>query len=311
MKTMSDDALVLRPWEDGDDLKLLEVLGDPENPQQHQDRTLLRPSSQRPWSRCVVAEESGVPVGAAVVSASALHPRRLWFYAETAPGQRRRGIATQMLVGLREEIDAEGQVAQLKARYSDPAEHTAAFLAARGFAPIQRSRQVVIGPGAMQLPELTEDGLTVEELATGSVELTKVVAQFYTEQHQWDPAQMSIGKAAQLLLGDQTGASGAVVLRDKPKSQGGKILAFAISYTAERSEDATDVLLGHNPELTHAQAQFSLAGLLGMLTAQYSVRLEIDDSMEALTPIVEGLLRTGHAEVDLVTHILATDAPQP
>lgn len=300
----------VRPWADGDDLRLLEILGDPENPQHHQDRAMLRPDADQPWTRCLVAEDQGVPVGAAVVYSTAIHPQRLWFYAETAPAERRRGIATLLLRHLREAIQQApaGIPDQLKARYAEPAEHTAGFLTAAGFSPLQRSRQVVIGPGALTVPELAEDGLTLDELATGSVELTTAVREFYLATHDWDPAEISIGRTNQLLLGETSGASGAVVLRERPKTQGGRILAFAISYTSERTEDPTDVLLGHHPDTEPAQAQFALAGLLGMLTAQYPVRLEIDDSMTPLLPIVEGLMGTGHAEVEMTTRILATDA---
>src|SRR5699024_7451137 len=78
---------------------------------------------------------------------------------------------------------------------------------------------------------LSPAGPALEDLATGSVELTKIVARYYDHVHQsWDPSQMSLGQAQDLLLAPQTGAHGAVVLRDRPKDQGGKILAFAVSY---------------------------------------------------------------------------------
>lgn len=306
-------SVQLRPWEEGDDLKLLEIFGDAENPQQHQDRAMLRVSTNTPFTRCLVAEENDVTVAAAVVYSSSTHPQRLWFYAETAPGERLRGIATTLLTTLRQEI-AEAReshaelAAELKARYAEPNEHTDAFLTAQGFRPIQRSRRVVIGPGSLAVPELSEDALQLEELATGSVELTRLVQSFYELTHQWDPADITIGRIQQLLLAPETGAAGAVVLRDQPKSAGGRILAFAISYTAMRDDEhITEVLIGWNPDLEPADAQFALAGLLGMLTAQYPVELEVDDSMGPLLPIIDGLVNTGHAQVEMTTRILATD----
>ena len=329
-------GVALRPWAEGDDLRLLEVWGDPADAQHHQDRAMLRPSSdgqgpdRQPWARCLVAEDEGIPVAAAVVYASSVHPRRLWFYAETAREQRGRGIATALLAALRQEAHAardEGAVeaVDLKARFAvvptelpesaadaaalDPADHpAAAFLAGQGFAPVQRSRRIAVGPGSITAPELDGTGLTVEDLATGSVELTRAVAAFYEATHGWDPAEMSVGRAQQLLLGPSTGASGAVVLRPAPKDRGGAVDAFAISYTPERSEDPTDVLLGWNPELAPADAQAAAVALLALLTTQYPVQLEVDDAMDVLTPVLDRLVATGHARVLLDTRIWATDA---
>lgn len=326
-------GVTLRPWAEGDDLRLLEVWGDPTDAQHHQDRAMLRPSSLRPdepWARCLVAEDEGIPVAAAVVYASSVHPQRLWFYAETARDQRGRGIATALTGALRVEAEAArsaGTVVtgELKARFAvvptelpesaadaaalDPADHpAAAFLAGQGFAPLQRSRRIAVGPGSITAPELDGTGLAVEDLATGSVELTQAVAAFYEATHGWDPAEMTVGRAQQLLLGPATGASGAVVLRQAPKDRGGAIDAFAISYTPERSEDPTDVLLGWNPELAPADAQAAAVALLALLTTQYPVQLEVDDAMDVLAPVLDRLVATGHARVLLDTRIWATDA---
>ncbi|NUL43892.1 GNAT family N-acetyltransferase [Cellulosimicrobium funkei] len=332
----------LRPWAEGDDLRLLELWGDPTDPQHHQDRAMLRPSSDSPWARCLVAEDEGIPVAAAVVYASSVHPQRLWFYAETARELRGRGLATALLTALRAEAEgarAEGMLAtaEFKTRFAVASEVAAStvpdtapdaaldtepepdagamahpaepFLVWQGFAPLQRSRRIAVGPGVIKAPELDGTGLAVEDLATGSVELTQAVAAFYAATHDWDPSDLSIGQAQQLLLGPATGASGAVVLRSKPKAQGGEIDAFAISYTPERTEDPTDVLLGWNPELASADAQAAAASLLALLTTQYPVQLEVDDSMDILTPILDQLVATGHARVLLDTRIWATDVP--
>lgn len=332
-------GVTLRPWAEGDDLRLLELWGDPADAQQHQDRAMLRPSGggpgdEGPWARCLVAEDEGVPVAAAVVYAHSVHPQRLWFYAETAREQRGRGIAAALTAALRTEVDrahSTGEVAtgELKARFAvvptelpesvaeaaamEPADHPVvhpaeAFLAGQGFAPLQRSRRIAVGPGSITAPELDGTGLAVEDLATGSVELTQAVAAFYQATHGWDPAEMTVGRAQQLLLGPATGASGAVVLRPAPKAQGGAIDAFAISYTPERSEDPTDVLLGWNPKLAPADAQTAAVSLLALLTAQYPVQLEVDDAMDVLAPVLDRLVTSGHARVLMDTRIWATDA---
>lgn len=335
-------GLSLRAWEEGDDLRLLEVFGDPVDVQQHQDRAMLAASSDTPWRRCVVAEVDSVPVGAGVVYASSLHPQRLWLYLETAASERGRGVGSAVLEALREvvaEAHAAGQITTtaLKSRFglapedtrtvaageelpeidlesraarAAQAEATGAFLAARGFAPIQRSRRVAVAARSVALPTLrseqSPEGVVLEESSTGSVELTRAVAAFYHGTHGWDPAEMSLGRAQQMLLGPDTGASGAVVLRDRPADEGGVIRAFAVSYTAERQEDPADVLLGWDPELETGQAQQAVADLLALLVAQYPVQLEVDESMTALAPIVDGLLTAGYAQVLADASVVAT-----
>ena len=105
MSTTLPAGITLRPWQEGDDLRLLEIWGDPDTPQQHQDRTLLHESldpqaatavseilddgpvtsagtspaaSGEGWSVCLVAEDDGVPVAAGTVATSRVHPQRLW-----------------------------------------------------------------------------------------------------------------------------------------------------------------------------------------------------------------------------------------
>ena len=152
----------------------------------------------------------------------------------------------------------------------------------------------------------TPEGVTLEESSTGSVELTRAVTAFYNGTHDWDPAQMSLGQAQQMLLGPDTGAAGAVVLRDRPGTEGGEIRAFAVSYTAERQEDPADVLLGWDPELEDAEAQQAVADLLALLVAQHPVQVEVDESMTALAPIVDSLLTAGYAQVLADASVVAT-----
>lgn len=349
-------GVTLRPWAEGDDLRLLEVWGDPADVQQHQDRAMLAPDADAPWRRTLVAEDDGVPVGAGTVFAQSLHPRRLWLYLEVAPTARRRGIGSALLGALRaavEQAHAAGQVTttQLKTRFAvasrvpvvtgreadaaaesgegDAAATTAAlgeeageahaaqvagteaFLVASGFTPVQRSRRIAVAPGSIALPPLRDEehpeGAVLEEAATGSVELTRAVASFYDAVHGWDPSQMSVGAAQQLILGPQTGAAGAVVLRDTPKEEGGTIRAFAVSYTAERQDAPADVFLGWDPQLPLDQAQLAVGQLLAMLVAQHPVQVEVDEAMEALEPILDGLIGAKAALTLVDTRIWATD----
>ncbi|MEE1620045.1 GNAT family N-acetyltransferase [Zafaria sp. J156] len=299
--------LSYRPWTDGDDLALLQVWGDPATPQAHLDRTMLRPASGDPWARTLVAEDQGVPVAAATLFESSLHPDRLWLYAEVARENRRAGVGTELLRRLREEVPPSGTTA-VRARYTvegADGEAAAAFAASLGLHPIQRSRDVVVEPGGLPLPVFEEDGLTLEESATGSVELTQLVADFYNAVHGWDRSEMTLGRAQTMLLGDPTGAKGAVVLRDRPREQGGKILAFAVSYEPDRLDAPADVLLGWDPSLAEPAAREALSGLLAMLAHQYPVKLEVDDAMQPLGDLVDALIAAGQATVVTTTHIVS------
>ncbi|MDZ5076355.1 GNAT family N-acetyltransferase [Nesterenkonia sp. HG001] len=298
-----ESGLTVRPWAEGDDLALLQVWGDPENAMHHQDRALLRPSSNDPWSRCIVAEDQGVPVAAATILRSSLHPDKLSFYAEVAPDHRRRGVAAELLAVL--EVEAGNCSATgLKARC---AKRSAAqcFLKDNGFSKIQTTRRIVVQAGALRLPDLEGTGLDLQEIATGSVELSRLVAEYYNAVHDWDRAEMTIGKAQQLLLDDTTGASGAVILRDVSEDGDGAIRAFAVSYTPERTEDPADVLIGWNPELGETEAEDHVRSLLALLAARYPVELEVDDSMAPLKVVTEELVAAGDAEVDFEAIIYA------
>lgn len=305
-------GITFRPWEEGDDLRLLQVWGGPRTPQAHEDRTMLRSSSDEPFARCVVAEIDGIPVAAAVVYSSSLHPRRHWFYAEVAADQRRRGLATELLRLLRLELP-EG--APLKARYTlaaagenPDAEGAAAFLRSAGFSDLQRSRLVVVEPGSLPLPEFSDAGLTLDEAATGSVELSSLVAKYYNATHEWDESAMTVGLTQTMLLGPHTGAKGSVVLRDRPKSAGGRILAFAVSYDPARPEAPTEVFIGWDPDLGLQDATISVRGLLGMLVHQFPVQLEVDDAMVPLALVIDELGAAGAATIVASSEIVATDA---
>ncbi|MBG6083876.1 GNAT family N-acetyltransferase [Zhihengliuella flava] len=300
--------LTYRPWRDGDDLELIQIWGDPATPQAHVDRTMLRPDSEEPWARTMVAEDQGVPIAAATLFASTLHPDRLWCFAEVARDHRRHGIATELVRRLRAEVPAGGPQ-ELKSRYTEEGADAAAasgFAASLGQHPIMRSRAVVIEPGGMKLPNFSEDGLTLDESATGSVELTRLVVDFYNAVHGWDRSEMTLGRAQTMLLAESTGAKGAVVLRDKPQPAGGRIQAFAVSYEPDRVDAPADVLVGWDPALAEDDAREAVFGLLAMLAHQYPVKVEVDDAMTALVEVVDGLVAARQATVITTTRIVAT-----
>lgn len=314
--------LTFRPWRTGDDHTLLQVWGDPEGPAAEQFRGELAPPAERdatsggPWRRCIVAEDQGIPVAAGVVYETALHPQRLWAYVEVARDHRRRGVGKELLRRLREAaLLAPGGSPALRTKTAAGSSGEG-FARAAGFAPLQRSRHVVVRPGALKLPVFgdgseAQSSQLVQDLATGSVELSDVVGRYYTAVHSWDPpAPLSIGKAQQLFLSDSSGAHGAVVLRAPaesafgraaPAAKKGRLRAFAVSYAsptaavADGDGEPSEVLLGHNPDLDPADARDAVRGLLALIAYQHPVLLEVDDSMEALRATVDPLLEAGLA----------------
>lgn len=341
-------AIEYREWREGDDLALLEIWGGPETQQARQFRGALTLSSDggggTPWRRCIVAEDVidgvGIPVAAGVVYEAALHPERLWAYIEVARDHRRAGIGATLLAMLRREAgQSPSGVSRLRAKV-EPGTPGAAFAEAFELAPIQRSRLVVIEPGALRLPVFPakdDDGGpakdenagsdVVMDLATGSVELTDVVGRYYTSIHGWDsPGVLSMGQVQKLFLDDLTGAHGAIVLRARPESafgagvaptKKGRIRAFAVSYAAPAHPDAgagaestdapTDVFVGHEPALAADDAAEAIRDMLALIAYQHPVMLELDDSMTALRAAVEPLLENGKARLAGAETLIVSD----
>lgn len=309
--------LSFRPWQDGDDLALNEIWGDPDSSQAGQFRAALAEESDaNPWRRTIVAEDQGIAVAAAVVYSTSLHSERLWVYVEVAKDHRRAGLGATLLTMVRREADgalAAGLVGTTALRTKvAPGTPGAAFALACGFGELQRSRVVEVAPAALKLPVFgdgSEDAATarIQDLATGSVELTDVVGRYYESVHAWDPTgPLSMGTVQKLFLDDLTGAHGAIVLRAQPESafgsgvapsKKGRIQAFAVSYSQGNQDAPTEVFLGVEPALPLAEAEGAVRDLLGLIAHQYPVLLELDDSMPAVAAVVNPLLEAGAATV--------------
>ena len=78
----------IRPWQEGDDLALLEIWNSARNEVEERQRGLFGPDTDGPFSRTLVVTASGVPIAAGSVVASTLHPTRLWSYIEVAADHR-------------------------------------------------------------------------------------------------------------------------------------------------------------------------------------------------------------------------------
>ncbi|ABK02725.1 GNAT superfamily N-acetyltransferase [Arthrobacter sp. PvP102] len=333
-------AIEYREWRDGDDLALLELWGGPETEQARQFRGTLAPSGNSPWRRCIVAEDVvdgvAIPVAAAVVHEASLHPERLWSYIEVAKDHRRAGVGSTLLTMLRHEAgQAPSGVSRLRTKV-EPGTPGAAFAEAAGLVPIQRSRLVVVEPGALKLPVFGDGSEAaaseqIEDLATGSVELSDVVGRYYTAVHGWDsPGELSIGTVQRLFLDELSGAHGAIVLRAPkasafgpgvPASRKGRLEAFAISYAelapgggnaaadggGAASVQPTDVFVGHEPKLSEEEARSAVRDLLALIAFQHPVVLELDDSMTALRAVVEPLLEDGKASLRGTETLVVSD----
>ena len=328
-----------REWREGDDLALLELWGGPETEQARQFRGTLAPSGNSPWRRCIVAEDVvdgvAIPIGAAVVHEASLHPERLWAYIEVARDHRRAGVGSTLLTLLRHEAgQAPSGVSRLRTKV-EPGTPGAAFAQAAGLAPIQRSRLVVVEPGALKLPVFGDGSEAaaseqIEDLATGSVELSDVVGRYYTAVHSWDsPGELGIGTVQRLFLDELSGAHGAIVLRSPrasafgqgvPASRKGRLEAFAISYAelapggensaggdGSAASQPTDVFVGHEPKLSEDEARSAVRDLLALIAFQHPVVLELDDSMAALCAVVEPLLESGKARVRGTETLVVSD----
>ncbi len=114
------------------------------------------------------------------------------------------------------------------------------------------------------------------------------------------------GTVQRLFLDELSGAHGAVVLRQTPESafgatvapsKKGSLQAFAVSYSQGATDEPTDVFLGHEPALPAGEAVAAVRDLLALIAHQYPVVLELDDSMAALSAVVEPMLASSAAQV--------------
>ncbi len=300
----------IRPFVDGDDLKLNTILGDPQNPAAHMARSLFRADADAPVSRAVVAEAADdVLVGAAAVAQSPAHPTRAWAHVEVASTDERRGVGSALLSAAREAVvgtDLEGL--PLRARV-EPGTPGAQAAAAWGFSPLFRTRVVRIeaaGLGGLGADRLEDFEVT----ATGSVALTQAFGSWYAGVNRADrPAEMTIGQVNQRFLSEATGAHGAALMR-----RDGQITAFAVSFPAidDGEDGATELTVGSvydgavggdageavSADSPEFQAALEDTGaLIARLSTDTPVVVEVTDEMPVLSTLIDGLVEAGKARV--------------
>ena len=315
----------IRPFVDGDDLKLNTILGDPQNPAAHMARSLFRADADAPVSRAVVAQVADdVLIGAAVVAQSPAHPTRAWAHVEVAPTDERRGVGSALLTAAREAVvgtDLEGL--PLRARV-EPGTAGAQAAAAWGFSPLFCTRVVRIeaaGLGGLGADRLEDFEVT----ATGSVALTQAFGSWYAGVNRADrPAEMTIGQVNQRFLSEATGAHGAALMR-----RDGQITAFAVSFPAidDGEDGATELTVGsvydgavpggavsdadaagaegdgavHQAESADTPefqaALEDMGALIARLSTDTPVVVEVTGEMPVLSTLIDGLVEAGKAHV--------------
>lgn len=230
----------IRNLSDGDDLRLNEVFADAQTPAAHMARSLLRPASDSPVVRSVIAEVApDVPVGAAAIAESPLHPYRAWVHVEVADEEQGRGQGRELFDAVCAETSGtalEGLDLRARVQAGSPGE---GFARALGFTPLTTTRVIKVPAGALP-PSGGGRAEDLEIVATGSVKLTKAFLAWYTAVNRDDAVgQLTIGQVNNAFLSEAAGAHGAALLEGAVgTAEAGGLSAFAVSYAREADETA-------------------------------------------------------------------------
>lgn len=230
----------IRELTDGDDLRLNEVFADATTPAGHMARSLFRPSSDAPLIRSVIAEVvPDVPVGAAAIAESPLHPYRAWVHVEVAAEEQGHGQGRELFDAVCAETRGtalEGLDLRARVQAGSPGE---GFAQALGFTPLTATRVIKVPAGALP-PAGGGRAEDLEIVATGSVKLTKAFLAWYTAVNRDDAVgQLSIGQVNNVFLSEAAGAHGAALLNGAAgTAEACGLSAFAVSYAREADETA-------------------------------------------------------------------------
>ncbi|WP_169252891.1 GNAT family N-acetyltransferase [Brevibacterium sp. 'Marine'] len=230
----------IRELTDGDDLRLNEVFADATTPAGHMARSLFRPSSDSPLIRSVIAEVvPDVPVGAAAIAESPLHPYRAWVHVEVAAEEQGHGQGRELFEAVCAETRGtalEGLDLRARVHAGSPGE---GFAQALGFTPLTTTRVIKVPAGALP-PAGGGRAEDLEIVATGSVKLTKAFLNWYTAVNRDDAVgPLTIGQVNNAFLSEAAGAHGAALLNGAAgTAEAGGLSAFAVSYAREADETA-------------------------------------------------------------------------
>ena len=230
----------IRELNDGDDLRLNEVFADATTPAGHMARSLFRPSSDSPLIRSVIAEVvPDVPVGAAAIAESPLHPYRAWVHVEVAAEEQGHGQGRELFEAVCAETRGtalEGLDLRARVQAGSAGE---GFAQAPGFTPLTTTRVNKVPAGALP-PAGGGRAEDLEIVATGSVKLTKAFLAWYTAVNRDDAVgPLTIGQVNNAFLSEAAGAHGAALLNGAAgTAEAGGLSAFAVSYAREAEETA-------------------------------------------------------------------------
>ncbi|MCI4011064.1 GNAT family N-acetyltransferase [Brevibacterium sp. ZH18] len=314
----------IRELTDGDDLRLNEVFADAESPAAHMARSLFRPSSDSPLLKSVIAEVvPGVPVGAAVIAESPLHPYRAWVHVEVAKEEQGHGQGRELFeAACADTVGTALEGLDLRARVQAGSAGEG-FAQALGFSPLTTTRVIKVGAGALP-PSGGGRAEDLDIVATGSVKLTKAFLAWYTAVNKDDAVgPLTIGQVNNAFLSEAAGAHGAALLNGEAGSaDDGGLSAFAVSYAREADQagveitDAkpaageeekapTELILGsmfetreEAPEATSELFAAAVADaelLLARLSVDADVVLEVTSGMPVISALADRLLETGTA----------------
>lgn len=233
----------IRELNDGDDLRLNEVFADATTPAGHMARSLFRPSSDSPLIRSVIAEVvPDVPVGAAAIAESPLHPYRAWVHVEVAAEEQGHGQGRELFEAVCAETRGtalEGLDLRARVQAGSAGE---GFAQALGFTPLTTTRVIKVPAGALP-PAGGGRAEDLEIVATGSVKLTKAFLAWYTAVNRDDAVgPLTIGQVNNAFLSEAAGAHGAALLNGAAgTAEAGGLSAFAVSYARE-ADETTGVL---------------------------------------------------------------------
>ncbi|MGO1263311.1 MAG: GNAT family N-acetyltransferase, partial [Brevibacterium aurantiacum] len=233
----------IRDLTDGDDLRLNEVFADADTPAAHMARSLFRPSSDSPLLRSVIAEVvPEVPVGAAAIAESPLHPYRAWVNVEVASEEQGHGQGRELFEAVCAETVGtalEGLDLRTRVQAGSPG---AGFAQALGFTPLTTTRVIKVAAGALP-PSGGGRAEDLEIVATGSVKLTKAFLAWYTAVNKDDAVgPLTIGQVNNAFLSEAAGAHGAALLNGDAGAAGDAGLsAFAVSYAREADQSGVEI----------------------------------------------------------------------
>jgi GNAT superfamily N-acetyltransferase len=246
----------IRELSDGDDLRLNEVFADADTPAGHMARSLFRPSSDSPLIRSVIAEVvPDVPVGAAAIAESPLHPHRAWVHVEVAAEERGHGQGRELFDAVCAETRGTGlEGLDLRARVQAGSSGEA-FAQALGFTPLTTTRVIKVPAGALP-PAGGGRAEDLEIIATGSVKLTKAFQAWYTAVNRDDAVgPLTIGQVNNAFLSEAAGAHGAALLNGAAgTAEAGGLSAFAVSYAREADETAGTLPAAGEPGTSAGQS---------------------------------------------------------